>query len=58
MYQQNAGRVSAMHGAASLEDFLKFLQTRIAIWKALSDDIARVAQLTKKTNQFNLDTES
>jgi FkbH-like protein len=43
-------------GAATLEDFLESLRTRVEIFAARAEDIPRVAQLTQKTNQFNVTT--
>lgn len=56
MYKQNLNRKTALKSKASLDDFLKTLNTQIAIWKITQDDITRVSQLTQKTNQFNLTT--
>ncbi len=56
MYRQNVKRVSALKSTDSLDDFLKTLKTEIEISKIKNDDITRVAQLTQKTNQFNLTT--
>ena len=43
-------------GAASLEEFYRSLDTRVEVGRADSRTIARIAQLTQKTNQFNLTT--
>ncbi|SHJ67044.1 HAD-IIIC family phosphatase [Paramaledivibacter caminithermalis] len=56
MYKQNFNREKEMKSTASFEEFLKNLNTKIKIWKAKEDDIERAAQLTQKTNQFNLTT--
>jgi FkbH-like protein len=56
MYKQNLSRTELMKSTPSLEDFLSSLNTRIYIWKAKQTDVSRVAQLTQKTNQFNLTT--
>lgn len=56
MYLQNAKRSQFKKEVGSLEDFLKGLETKICIWKLKEEDIPRAAQLTQKTNQFNLTT--
>ncbi|HOA80928.1 MAG TPA: HAD-IIIC family phosphatase [Defluviitaleaceae bacterium] len=56
MYKQNAERSKTKKTSASFEEFLKNLEIKIYIWKAQEEDIARIAQLTQKTNQFNLTT--
>ncbi len=55
-YERERERGEAMAGAATLEGFLESLRTRVDIFPAASDDVARVAQLTQKTNQFNVTT--
>ncbi|MHA1657477.1 MAG: HAD-IIIC family phosphatase [Candidatus Heimdallarchaeota archaeon] len=56
MYIQNAKRTALKKKYASAEDFLKDLGTKIYVWKLREEDIPRAAQLTQKTNQFNLTT--
>jgi FkbH-like protein len=56
MYLQNAKRSEAFNEASNMGDYLKSLDTVVEIWQAQSDDIERIAQLTQKTNQFNLTT--
>lgn len=56
MYKQNFNREREMQSSDSFENFLKNLKTRIKIWQAKEEDIERAAQLTQKTNQFNLTT--
>jgi FkbH-like protein len=56
MYRQNFARDSGMVNALSLDDYLCTLKTRVTIWKAKPEDVTRIAQLTQKTNQFNLTT--
>jgi FkbH-like protein len=56
LYLQNAKRFEALNEASNMGDYLKSLDTVIEIWQAQSDDIERIAQLTQKTNQFNLTT--
>lgn len=54
MYKQEARRAKAKNSARSVDDFLKSLKMEIHFWKAKKEDIGRIAQLTQKTNQFNL----
>src|SRR5262249_16191429 len=42
--------------AASYEAYLRSLELVVRVRKASSEDVARVAQLTQKTNQFNITT--
>jgi FkbH-like protein len=55
-YLANARRAEERGAAASLEDFLAGLRTKISLGRLRDEDIARAAQLTQKTNQFNLTT--
>ncbi len=43
----------AFHSAHSLEEFMAALELRVAIEPVTPERIARVAQLTQRTNQFN-----
>ncbi len=45
-----------LHAAASLEDFLATLELQIEIHPLRPDEVARAAQLTQRTNQFNFTT--
>jgi len=54
MYKQNIERQRMYNSVNNLEEFLYSLQTEIKVWKATSNDVERIAQLTQKTNQFNL----
>lgn len=56
MYRQNSLREMEMKASGSMKDYLHRLETSISIWKAGKEDIARIAQLAQKTNQFNLTT--
>ena len=56
MYQQNAERQRLRERTRSLKDFIDGLDLRIAIADAKPGDLARVSQLTYRTNQFNLTT--
>jgi FkbH-like protein len=56
IYRQNAMRREAQKSSTSYEDFLKSLETKIEIRRMSEENIQRAAQLTQKTNQFNLTT--
>ena len=55
-YMANAKRAAERTAASSINDFLAGLRTKIFLSPAGADDLRRVAQLTQKTNQFNLTT--
>jgi FkbH-like protein len=55
-YLANAKRAAERTAAPSIEEFLTGLRTRIFLTRARDEDFGRVAQLTQKTNQFNLTT--
>ncbi|GAG98071.1 unnamed protein product, partial [marine sediment metagenome] len=55
-YKDNAKRNRLRMSKASLEDFYRSLEMRAEIRSCSELDIKRVAQLTQKTNQFNLTT--
>lgn len=55
-YQQEQIRASKQLSSASLEKFLQSLHIKVLIKRATSFTIPRIAQLTQKTNQFNLTT--
>lgn len=55
-YKQQAQREEAKEGFSSIESYLKSLQLSIKIDKDDVSSIARIAQLTQKTNQFNVTT--
>jgi FkbH-like protein len=55
-YRQQARRRPQAAGTASLEDFYRSLQMHATIAAATTTTIPRIAQLTQKTNQFNLTT--
>ncbi len=52
-YAKNAARDSLRGAAQSVEDYLRALDMSIEVGAVTSLDIARVAQLINKTNQFN-----
>jgi FkbH-like protein len=56
MYAQEIERQRAGRKAVSLEDFLRGLQLEIRIAPMSPKDLARVAQLTQRTNQMNFTT--
>lgn len=55
-YRANAARANASRGFTDLTDFIRSLGIRISIAKADNFSIPRLAQMTQKTNQFNLTT--
>jgi FkbH-like protein len=56
IYAAQRQREQFQQSCATLEDFLKSLEMVVSIHPAGKDDIKRVAQLTQRTNQFNLTT--
>ncbi|MDB5321128.1 MAG: FkbH like protein [Phycisphaerales bacterium] len=56
MYAEQRARAQLQSSVTSLEDFYRSLQMEVTITTVQPDAIARVAQLTQKTNQFNLTT--
>ena len=55
-YKANAARVQAQHSFADFGTFLESLDMQITIEAANEFNIPRIAQMTQKTNQFNLTT--
>ena len=55
-YRQNASRAQAQAHFTNMEDFLCSLQMELTIAPATEVSIPRIAQMTQKTNQFNLTT--
>jgi FkbH-like protein len=55
-YRQEASRKEAAGSAASLEDYIASLGIVIEAGINRADHVKRIAQLTNKTNQFNLTT--
>lgn len=55
-YKANAQRANAGRQFSDLTDFIKSLDIRIEIVPADKFNIQRIAQMTQKTNQFNLTT--
>ena len=56
MYQENAKRTQLQQSLGSYEDFLKSLEMKATIRNFEPIYIQRIAQLTNKSNQFNLTT--
>ena len=56
-YKQNAQRQKELSSAADFDVFLAGLNIRITAKPAAAEDVARIAQLCNKTNQFNLTTQ-
>ena len=56
LYLQEEQRKKSVVEAPSFDDYLRSLNLRIAVHTATFDEIPRIAQLTHKTNQFNLTT--
>ena len=55
-YRQEKLRSDAKAGAGSLDDYLDSLEIRLEIGRNRRSQVKRIAQLTNKTNQFNLTT--
>jgi amino acid adenylation domain-containing protein/FkbH-like protein/non-ribosomal peptide synthase protein (TIGR01720 family)/FkbM family methyltransferase len=56
LYQQNIQRQRLQEDSLSFEDFLAQLNLEIEISPVQTEQLTRVAQLTQRTNQFNLTT--
>ncbi len=56
MYAEEKQRRETRVSLGSVEDFLRELNMEVTIRPAHDSSIARIAQLTQKTNQFNLTT--
>ncbi len=54
LYRQNQAREASRNHSASFDDFLDSLQLQIHISALLPDQFERAAELTQRTNQFNL----
>lgn len=55
-YRANASRDALLQSSESLDDFLRGLQMSVVFAPFQTVDLARIAQLIGKTNQFNLTT--
>lgn len=56
MYQENAKRTKLLASFANYEDYLKSLEMKGEIQSFIPMYMSRIAQLTNKSNQFNLTT--
>ncbi len=56
LYAEQRQRASLQQSATSLEDFYRSLEMTVELRQATTSTLARAAQLTQKTNQFNLTT--
>lgn len=56
MYRQNAEREQLRQDSATLDAFLAGLELKLDIRPMQTEDVARVSQLTERTNQFNFTT--
>ena len=56
LYTAQFQRKEAMETATSIDEYLKSLQMEIHIFKNNTEIVPRMAQMTQKTNQFNLTT--
>lgn len=55
-YRSQAQRTQLKHSNLNLEDFYRSLSMRLTVYDVEQAEIARVAQLTQRTNQFNMTT--
>ena len=56
LYRAETERSQDRKVHVDLDDYLASLEQTLQLWEATEDDLPRVAQLTQKTNQFNLTT--
>ncbi len=56
LYRQRAQIAELQVGETSLEDFYRRLDMKVTVAPADGSSLSRIAQLTQKTNQFNLTT--
>ena len=56
MYQQQSARGDEKHRFEDLAEYLRSLETVVRIESVDDGSVSRIAQLTQKTNQFNLTT--
>ncbi|BBJ28315.1 HAD-IIIC family phosphatase [Athalassotoga saccharophila] len=56
MYKSQEKRKTLLEQSASFEDYLSSLEMKLKIWNLKKEDLPRAAQLTQKTNQFNVTT--
>jgi FkbH-like protein len=55
-YKQLALAAASQEGFVSQEDYLRSLDLKVRIYRDAREQIARIAELTQKSNQFNLTT--
>lgn len=55
-YKANASRAQAQRGFGNFADFLRSLNICLTLERANEFNVQRIAQMTQKTNQFNLTT--
>lgn len=55
-YRANANRKAAQAAFGNMEDYLRSLEMKLSIMPVNDFNRARIAQMTQKTNQFNLTT--
>ena len=53
-YQEQGERSKLAQSAGSLEDFFRSLKQEVMIEKVTPESVGRIAQLTQKTNQYNV----
>ena len=56
IYKQQANRIAGRNNFVNIEDYLKSLEMKLTIYQDNESIIERTAQLSQKTNQFNLTT--
>lgn len=56
IYAAQRRRQELKLSAVTFDDYLKSLKMKVSICKAQTSDVNRIAQLTQRTNQFNLTT--
>ncbi len=56
-YQQEAKRKKLISSVTNMDDYLKSLEMEGNISPFTNDDVSRIAQLTQRSNQFNLRTQ-
>jgi FkbH-like protein len=56
-YRSEAGRQELLENTGSMEEYLAALDVRLEVSTVRDLELARVAQITLRTNQFNLTTE-
>ncbi|WP_166789539.1 HAD family hydrolase [Cryobacterium sp. TMS1-20-1] len=53
-YAEDSNRIAARNSASSIDDYLSSLEIKVKIDEMSVGSIDRIAQLTQKTNQFNV----